>query len=282
MVAIRGVLLAFLSALLFPALAAQAAEVGKAAPLVIGETFTVESKALGETRRINVYLPPGYAETPDLRLPVLYMPDGGIGEDFLHVAGLVQISSLNGTMRPFLLVGIENTQRRRDLTGPTEVAEDKKVAPVVGGSAAFRRFLRDELMPQVRQRYRTTDETAIVGESLAGLFVVETFFLEPDLFDSYLAFDPSLWWNAESLVKGVCQKFAGRTAAQNLYFASSDEKDIAAASQRLAEALGKCAPKTVRWHHEKMPEEKHSTIFHPAALRAFRSVFKPAPAAGSR
>lgn len=282
MAAFRGFLLVFVSALLLPILDAQAAEVGKAAPLVIGETFTVDSKVLGETRRINVYLPPGYAESPDVRLPVLYMPDGGIGEDFLHVAGLVQISSLNGTMRPHLLVGIENTQRRRDLTGPTEVAEDKKVAPVVGGSAAFRRFLRDELMPQVRQRYRTTDETGIVGESLAGLFVVETFFLEPDLFDSYLAFDPSLWWNAEALVKGACEKLAGRTQAEALYFASSDEKDIAAASQRLAEALGKCAPKAVRWHHEKMPEEKHSTIFHPAAVKAFRSVFKPAPAPGSR
>ena len=28
-----------------------------AAPLVIGETFTIESKAMGETRRINVYRP---------------------------------------------------------------------------------------------------------------------------------------------------------------------------------------------------------------------------------
>ncbi|HEX2225108.1 MAG TPA: alpha/beta hydrolase-fold protein [Thermoanaerobaculia bacterium] len=283
MAAIRWVLLTFLSASLFPAWATQAAETGKAAPLVIGETFTLDSKVLGETRRINVYLPPGYAEAPEARLPVLYMPDGGIGEDFLHVAGLVQISSLNGTMRPHVLVGIENTQRRRDLTGPTEVAEDKKIAPVVGGSAAFRRFLREELMPQVRQRYRTTEETAIVGESLAGLFVVETFFLEPDLFDSYLAFDPSLWWNDEALVKGACEKLTARPAlAKTVYFASSDEKDIAAASQRLADALVRCAPKAVRWYHEKMPEEKHSTIFHPAALRAFRSVFKPAPAAGSR
>jgi hypothetical protein len=42
-----------------------------------------------------------------------------------------------------------------------------------GSSAAFRRFFRDELMPQVKRRYRTTSETAVVGESLAGLFVVE-------------------------------------------------------------------------------------------------------------
>jgi predicted alpha/beta superfamily hydrolase len=39
--------------------------------------------------------------------------------------------------------------------------------------------------------------------------------------------------------------------------------------------LRKEAPKGVRWHHEKMPAEEHGTIFHPAALKAFRTVFKP-------
>src|SRR3712207_3190769 len=135
------------------------------------------------------------------RLPVLYMPDGGVAEDFLHVAGLVQVSVGNGTMRPFLLVGIENTERRRDMTGPTENESDKKIAPRVGGSGAFRKFIRDELMPQVKSRYRTRAETAVVGESLAGLFVIETFLVEPDLFDTYIAFDPSLWWNDRKLVK---------------------------------------------------------------------------------
>ncbi|HEX2644235.1 MAG TPA: alpha/beta hydrolase-fold protein [Thermoanaerobaculia bacterium] len=265
-----------LLALLLPALGAWAED--RAEPLVIGETFTVASKVLGETRRINVYLPPGYSEKPDTRMPVLYMPDGGLAEDFLHVAGLVQISVTNGTMRPFLLVGIENTERRRDMTGPTEVAEDRKIAPRVGGSAAFRRFLREELMPQVKRRYRTTDETAIVGESLAGLFVIETFLLEPDLFDTYLAFDPSLWWNNEALVRGADERLRAQPALKKtLYFASSEEKDIAAAAQKLAETLGKRAGTGLHWHYERMPEEKHSTIYHPAALRAFRAVFKPSP-----
>ena len=153
---------------------------GNAAPLVIGEMFTINSKILGETRRINVYMPPDYTKSADARLPVLYMPDGGIAEDFLHIAGLVQVSVGNSTMRPFLLVGIENTERRRDMTGTTENEEDKKIAPRVGGAGAFRKFIRNELMPEVKRRYRTTDEKAIVGESLAGLFVVETFLLEPD------------------------------------------------------------------------------------------------------
>jgi predicted alpha/beta superfamily hydrolase len=247
-----------------------------AAPLVIGETFTMESKVLGETRRINVYAPPGYAESPETRLPVLYMPDGGIGEDFLHVAGLVQVSVGNGTMRPFLLVGIENTERRRDMTGPTENEEDKKIAPRVGGSEAFRRFIRSELMPEVKKRYRTTGETAIVGESLAGLFVVETFFIEPDLFDTYIAFDPSLWWNNQRLVHRASEQMKARpTLSKTLYLASSGEKGVTEVTQRLAEVLEKNASPGVQWHYEKMPEEKHSTIYHPAALKAFRALFKP-------
>ncbi|MBA3386944.1 MAG: alpha/beta hydrolase, partial [Chthoniobacterales bacterium] len=211
-------------ALTFAAAATALSAADKVAPLVIGDTFTIESKAVGETRRINVYLPPSYAEAAEQRFPVLYMPDGGIAEDFLHVAGLVQVGVGNGTMRPFVLVGIENTERRRDMTGPTENAEDKKIAPRVGGSAAFRKFMRGELMPEVKARYRTTDETAIVGESLAGLFVVETFLLEPDSFDTYIAFDPSLWWNYNHLLE-VAPEQLGKAAKleKTLYFAVSSD-----------------------------------------------------------
>jgi len=252
----------------------RAPSVEKAAPLVVGETFTINSEILSETRRINVYAPPVYVESAGTRLPVLYMPDGGLAEDFLHVAGLVQVSVGNGTMRPFLLVGIENTERRRDMTGPTENESDKKIAPRVGGSAAFRKFIRDELMPQVRGRYRTTGETAIVGESLAGLFVVETLLLEPELFDTYIAFDPSLWWNDRKMLgeAGVRLRARAKTG-KTLYLASSG--DDTEATQRFADILGKDAPAGLRWHYEKMPDEKHSTVYHPAALKAFRAVFKP-------
>lgn len=266
--------LALLSFLLIPAGAATAGE--KAAPLVIGDTFTIESKVFGESWRINVYPPPGYTPSGKERVPVLYMPDGGLGEDFLHIAGLVQIGAINGTMRPFLLVGIENKQRRRDLTGPTENAADKKIAPVVGKSETFRRFIREELMPEVRARYRTTGETAIVGESLAGLFVVETCLLEPNLFDTYVAVDPSLWWNDAKLVAGAAERLRARPGLRKtLYIASSDEG--AEATKRFAEILGKDAPPGLHWHYEHMPEEKHATIFHPAALKAFRAVFAPPP-----
>jgi predicted alpha/beta superfamily hydrolase len=253
--------------------------VGQASPLTVGETFSITSTALGEMRRINVYLPPAYSATPDTRLPVLYMPDGGMAEDFLHVAGLVQVSVGNGTMRPFLLVGIENTERRRDLTGPTRNVDDTKIAPHAGGSATFRQFIRSELMPAVKARYRTTGETAIMGESLAGLFVVETLLVEPDMFDTYIAFDPSLWWNDHELVNSAVNRLrAGGGRQRTLYLASSAD-DRSSLTARLAEVLGKGAPATLTWHYEPMPNETHATIYHPAALLALRRLFKPAAAA---
>jgi predicted alpha/beta superfamily hydrolase len=177
-------------------------------------------------------------------------------------------------MRPHLLVGIENTQRRRDLTGPTDDENDRKIAPRVGGSETFRKFIREELMPEIKKRYRTNPETAIAGESLAGLFVVETFLLEPDLFDTYIAVDPSLWWNDESLVRGAGARLGGRARLEkSLYVASSGEDRPG--SKHFADALARHAPPGLRWHHEKISDEKHSTVFHPAALKAFRAVLKP-------
>jgi predicted alpha/beta superfamily hydrolase len=247
-----------------------------AEPLTIGETFTIESRALQETRRINVYLPAAYSAEAGARLPVLYMPDGGIAEDFLHVAGLVQVLTGNGTMRPFILVGIENTERRRDLTGPTTNEADMKIAPRVGGSATFRVFLRDELMPLVEARYRTTNERAIIGESLAGLFVVETFVVAPQMFDTYIAFDPSLWWNDAKLVHESKDTLGARSMSKKrLFLATSDEKGIVQPTEAFVAVLRTLNVQGLRWDHHRMPDEKHSTIYHPAALRALRTVFAP-------
>ncbi|RZL11885.1 MAG: alpha/beta hydrolase, partial [Hymenobacter sp.] len=134
---------------------------------------------------------------------------------------------------------------------------------------------RRELMPAVRQRYRTTAETALVGESLAGLFTVETLLLEPDLFDTYLAFDPSLWWNNGLLTQQAARLLpAYRGPAKTLYLATSSQGDTAATA-RLA-AFAKLTPKSgITCYYEPLPAETHATIYHPAALRGFRLVLKP-------
>jgi len=245
-----------------------------ASPLTIGETFLLKSSRLHETRRINVYFPPEMpaASRP---LPVLYMPDGGIGEDFLHIAGLIQVSVGNRTMRPWLLVGIENTERRRDLTGPTENDSDRRIATRIGGSQLFRDFLRAELMPEIQRRYKTTNESAIVGESLAGLFVMDTLRREPDLFETYIAIDPSLWWNNSEMLNDASTFFGGAARSRKRLFlawSSDAEPDIKRWACRLNATLLAACPSGLEFRFRAFPDESHATIYQPAALVAFRSV----------
>ncbi len=244
---------------------------GNAAAL--GETFSIDSKILGERRTINVYLPPDYAKGE--KFAVLYMPDGGMNEDFPHVAGAVDVSIKNAVIRPLIVVGVQNTERRRDLAPVTVVPDEQKAAPHAGGTAKFRAFLRDELKPAIAAKYRITAEAGIIGESLAGLFVVETFVEEPTLFDHYIAADPSVWWNEQHLVRGAYPKLAWWTAGpRSLYIANSDEGDAEGVAMLVRALESYASP--VQWTFEPMPDEHHSTIYPRAALRGIRKTF-PAP-----
>jgi hypothetical protein len=173
-----------------------------------------------------------------------------------------------------IVVGIENTERRRDLTGPTSVAKDREIAPRVGGSAAFRTFIRDELMPQIRSQYRTTDETAIIGESLAGLFVLETFFAEPDLFGAYISISPSVWWNDRQLVRQAGPWLRARPDLhRTLYLTSADETDIVAGLEILRRTLAADAPRGLTWSYQPMLDQFHDTIYRASSPRALRIIF---------
>jgi predicted alpha/beta superfamily hydrolase len=227
-------------------------------------SLTIASQALGEDRLINVHVPAGQGS---VRLPVLYMPDGGLDEDFPHVVATVDSLIGVGAIRPVIVVGIPNTERRRDLTGPTRMASDSAVAPRVGGSAAFRAFIRRELIPEIERRFRTTTERAIVGESFAGLFIVETLLEDPGLFQHYIALDPSLWWNEGALVTTAATRLAAlRESSVSLYLASSREPSTAAGSERLSAQLRSLGLPGVRWHYAARPDLEHATIFR--ALKA--------------
>jgi predicted alpha/beta superfamily hydrolase len=173
-----------------------------------------------------------------------------------------------------ILVGIENTQRRRDLTGFTEVMKDKEIAPVVGGSEKFRAFINNELFPEIDKRYRTTKEKSIIGESASGLFVMETFFLTPDMFDCYIAFDPSLWWNNHYLVRTAKEHLAKFPQAQKrIWFAGSDATDIAPFTKELATIFMKENNPNIKWNFSDEPNEKHTTIFRATKEKAIIWTF---------
>lgn len=230
-------------------------------PVPEHDTFTIQSKQIGEKRTINVWTPADYKTSLD-DLPVMYMADGGIEEDFPHIANTLEKLIEEGKIEPLILVGIENTERRRDLTGFTEVAEDKEIAPVVGGSEKFRAFIKDELFSEIDKRYRITNEKSIIGESLSGLFVMETFFMSPDMFDNYIAFDPSLWWNDHYLIKTAKEhlmKFP--TTEKRVWFAGSNAADISPYTQEAAHIFKVENLSNVKWFYSDEPKEEHHTIF---------------------
>ncbi|MEI2822404.1 MAG: Ferri-bacillibactin esterase BesA [Bacteroidetes bacterium ADurb.BinA245] len=231
------------------------------------DSFTIASKQVSEIRKINVWTPADY-QSSQKTYPVLYMLDGGTQEDFPHLANTLAALIDAQKIKPIILVGIENTQRRRDLTGPTKVKQDKKIAPVVGGAEAFRMFIKDELISEINTRYRTENAKVIIGESLAGLFVTETFFIMPGLFDAYIAFDPSLWWNKQYLINQASAYLNNIQSKKIFWFAASGEPSISEPTNQLADILKLNTLQNIIWHYSPEPNEKHSTIFRAAKEKA--------------
>jgi len=236
------------------------------------DSLELHSELLNESRRINIWTPPAYEKGKDSLL-VIYMPDGGTQEDFPHIAETLSELMAAGTIPPAILVGIENTIRRRDLTGPSEVKKDSVLAPLSDGAAVFRAFVKEELFPEINKRYRTSGKKGIIGESLAGLFVIETFLLQPDMFDHYIAMDPSVWWNDGHLVKTAkAHMTAFPNQEKTLWFAGS--KDMVDYTRPLAATLKKQAIPKLKWYYSDEPAEDHGTIYKATKKKALTWTFK--------
>ena len=247
-----------------------------ATDIVLGIGYPLESEVLGETRTINVCLPLGYDQR-DEAFPVLYLLDGGAQQDLIPVAGFGALATLSAQYSEFIVVGIETRDRRFELTTPSTVPYDLWQIPNNGGAEKFRHFITEEVQPWVDQRYRTTGETAVLGESLAGLFIVDTFMSAPASFDHYIAVSPSLWWREQALARSAAEHFEASALpdGRSLYLTVADEKDILAAVEVLVAALEEHAPENLTWWFEPLPDEHHNTIYHPAALDALRRIFGP-------
>jgi predicted alpha/beta superfamily hydrolase len=169
--------------------------------IVLGQRLSIHSEILKQDRPYLVYLPPSYdAEAGAKRFPVMYLLDGGA--HFNAATGVVHhLSSPNsgvGRIPEMIIVALPNAGRTHNMT-PTHV-DHGPYSENSGGAADFLRFLREELLPAIAARFRTSDERILVGHSLAGLFALNVFLEEPAVFDHYIAIDPSLWWDSQLLV----------------------------------------------------------------------------------
>ena len=159
-------------------------------PINVGKKEIIYSQALKENRTIWIYTPSSTSRElqTNKRYPVLYLLDGEA--HFYSSVGIVQQLSQangNGVLPEMIIVGIENTDRLRDLV-PASRAGQKN---------PFVDFLTAELLPYIDSQYQTAPYRVLVGHSLGGLTVVDMLVSSPDYFNAYLAIDPSMWYQQE-------------------------------------------------------------------------------------
>lgn len=209
------------------------------------------SVALGNDRPVWVYLPPGYAENPHARFPVMYLQDGqnlfSASTAFGGTEWQVDESLDRGAealarteaLRPLIVVGIGNTSARVD---EYTVTRDDGVG-AGGRGAAYVSFLATELKPAVDARFRTLpgrETTGVGGSSLGGLISLAAALERPETFGVVAALSPATWWD-DRAVLGQVDTLSGSTQGPlRVYLDSGDSgpsQDDAANTALLAARL---------------------------------------------
>lgn len=144
------------------------------------ESFTVESPRIrvggmlwGGGRRIDVYLPPGYAEG-EQAYPVLYVNDGANTLSKLGLAALMD-RAIDAGGRPAIVVFVQGVSAY-------EFARSQR--------HAYRKMIVEQVVPQVDERYRTIREPgarAIHGFSEGGYGALYAALSHPEVFGSVAA-----------------------------------------------------------------------------------------------
>ena len=242
-------------------------------PLTIGEKVEIHSTILNENRILNIYLPHGYSKDSVKDYPVIYLLDGSIDEDFIHIAGVVQFGSFSwiNMLPETIVVGISNIDRKRDFTFHTDDKGYTKEFPTTGHSAPFIDFIEKELQPFIKNNYNTNGTKTLIGQSLGGLLATEILFKKPDLFDNYIIVSPSLWWDNESLLEYTPTPYK---SSKSIYVAVGKEGEI---MEREAKALyDKLKPlntKNSKVYYQFFEKQNHADALHLAVYDAFEKLF---------
>ncbi len=153
-------------------------EIDETAQVPAGELIaeTYASRALGGSRRVWFYLPPGYAASTDL-YPVLYILDGGNYIEKMDVPRVLDRLVARKAIPAVIAVFSEPVDRME------EYSRNPK----------WRAFISSELVPMVDKRFRTfpaPDHRAILGSSLAAYGAIDLSVEYPSLFGLCAAIAP--------------------------------------------------------------------------------------------
>jgi predicted alpha/beta superfamily hydrolase len=275
-------------------------------PLAGTEVHYLDSEHVGDEFKIFV----GHCGGSDAVAPVaLYRPDAN--GMFASAVDIVRLMQLGAHLPPILIVGIGYrtgaladtvSTRTRDLT-PTSDALIAQISPSVtamGGAERFLAFIRDELQPWVRSRYRVdTDDSAYFGHSLGGLFGTYTLLTHPETFSKYGIGSPSLWWDSNMIFAyeaayaathddlpanvfftiGSLEDHEGRQREASRL--DDDERakanlryiDMVADTERMATSLRGRKYPSLEIANAVQPDEFHITVAHLNLSRSLRHLF---------
>lgn len=159
--------------------------------LTIGEIIKIQSEALGAEREIWINLPNSYIneKLQKVKYPVIYVLDAE--DNFTFLTGVVNKFEKGHyqEMAESIIVGItnKNGDRAKDFTHVNDVN--------------FLQFIQTELFPFMEKNYRIEDYRLLLGHSLGGYFALKTLYNQPEMFNGYVAHDPSIWFNDFELKK---------------------------------------------------------------------------------
>src|SRR5687767_682084 len=187
-------------------------ESGAIGSVTIAQRYSIQSKASNETRTYLVHKPGGYDFT-DERYPVIVLLDGEA--NIQHVSATADFLASNGRAMKMLVVGIENTDRQRDLTPPiTNTRTSDRPEGKVGGAERFLSFIAEELLPSIDRTYRTRPTRILIGHSFGGFFASYAPSKRPELFKPYISASPSLWWEMQALADEPLNSSANHKSVQ--------------------------------------------------------------------
>ncbi len=239
----------------------------------IGHRRELQSEILGETRKLMISLPHGYEES-EQQYGIVYLLDGG----WLFATAVAAVRHNAQVHIPLIVVGIENTDRTRDLSPPaTKSCGTEAMFETAGGAADFRHFLVEDLRPFLRENYRTTDLSILIGHSLGGLFVFDTLVHQPDSFSAYFCMSPSLWWDDEALVEQLEDLESDHPMfGPFAHFSVGDEGGtMNLPLERVVWHYKDRAPSDCRWHVARFPGMDHCPVASPSLYDGLMAFFEP-------
>lgn len=139
------------------------------------------STNVGDTFRILVRLPPGYAAEPARRYPVTFQLDAtSFGPQFDIAAGHASNLAARGSIPEAIVVGIGYPYSDPLLGGKQGRSRDYVTLldnGQPGGIDKFLLFIRQELIPHIDAKYRTDPSArALSGHSLGGFVTLYTLY----------------------------------------------------------------------------------------------------------